>query len=87
MTILICMYCLLQMVIRRNFTVLFLMIALLLYVLTMAAVSVDFETNVEATVAPDIDIDDADFLPLRGDLDRFRESHSFPTLRLRQEEP
>ena len=71
------MYSLLQMLIRRNFTVLFMIIALLLYVLPpLAAVSADFKTNFEATVAADID--DADFFPLRGEVERHLEtSESF----------
>ena len=82
------MYSLLQMLIRRNFTVLFLMIGLLLYALPLAA---GIETEVKATVAPDIDIDDADFLPLGGEIDRLlgetKTSHLVPTLHLPQEQP
>ena len=76
------------MLIRRNSTVLFLMIALLLYVLPpLAAVTADFKTDVKATVAADINIDDVDFLPRRGEVDRLLEtSDSFPTSRPRQEQ-
>ena len=68
------------------------MIALLLYVLPpLAAVSADFKTNFEATVAPDINIDDADFLPLGGEIDRLlgemKASHLVPTLHPPQEQP
>ena len=76
------MYSPLQMFIQNNSTVLFLMIALLLNALPLAAVSADFKTDVEATVASD-----ADFLPLGGEVDRLLgASHSLPTSSPRQEQ-
>ena len=77
------------MLIRRNFTVLFMIIALLLYVLPpMAAISADFKTDVKATVAPDINIDDVDSLPRRGEVERLlKPSDSLHTSRWRHEEP